>query len=56
MQYDPETLRRLQLALLEMLHEINGRLPLPKRNGEYRALMAALDNAGGDHVVVNTRF
>lgn len=25
---------------------LNGRLPLPKRNGEYRALMAALDNAG----------
>ena len=35
---------------------LNGRLPLPKRNGEYRALMAALDNAGGDRVVVNTRF
>lgn len=35
---------------------LNGRLPLPKRNGEYRMLMAALDNAGGDHVVVNTRF
>lgn len=35
---------------------IGGRLPLPRRNGEYRALMKQLADDGVDHVVINTRF
>lgn len=35
---------------------MNGRLPLPKRNSEYRRLIADLRNRKFDGVLVNTRF
>lgn len=35
---------------------MNGRLPIPKRNGEYRRLLGHLDEQQFDGVLVNTRF
>lgn len=46
----------VEVVRLPSYRLLKGRLPIPKRNGEYRRLMAHLESEKHDGVLVNTRF
>lgn len=46
----------IEVVRLPCFPLLNGRLPVPKKNGRYRELVAYLDTLDCEAVVVNTRF